>query len=407
MGLKNLLPWAKKSADTLPYEQIYEMLLGQAATRSGISLNWQTALQYSVTQACVRVIAEDIAQLPCAVYRYSNKNGSQPATEHPLYHLIKTKPNDIQTAFEFRETLALHLLMKNNAYVYLNKIRGDIAELLLIDPHHVEPRLENGEKVFKVTTKSGTETYTKDEIWHIKGLSWNSYQGLDGIRLMREAIGLAVALEGHAARMFKNGATVGGLLSTETNLTPEQRKDMRESWEKRHTGMDNAYKTAVMWGGMKWTPIGMPNTDAQHLENRRFQVEETCRNFKVLPIMVGHSGDKGTTYASAEQMVLIHLRQTLGPWLTRLEQSSDCFLLSKDDLKAGYYTKFTRNGLLAMTAQARAEFYTKLYNIGAINPNEIRDLEDMNPYEGGDQYRVPLNMVDPTTEQAQANGTGT
>jgi HK97 family phage portal protein len=145
---------------------------------------------------------------------------------------------------------------------------------------------------------------------------------------------------------------------------------------------------------MKWAPLATPNDSAQFLETRRFQVEETCRHFKVLPIMVGHA-DKTTTYASAEQMVLIHLRQALGPWLTLIEQSANCNLLTDEELEAGYFTKFNRNGLLAMTAQARADFYSKMYGIGAINPNEIRELEDMNPYEGGEKYRVPLNMEDP------------
>jgi len=39
---------------------------------------------------------------------------------------------------------------------------------------------------------------------------------------------------------------------------------------------------------------------------------------------------------------------------------------------------------------ARAEFYTKLYNIRAIAPNEIRNLEGFNPYEGGDKFGMPL-----------------
>jgi hypothetical protein len=30
-----------------------------------------------------------------------------------------------------------------------------------------------------------------------------------------------------------------------------------------------------------------------------------------------------------------------------------------------------------------------------MNPNEVREFEDMNPYEGGECYRVPLNMTDP------------
>lgn len=222
------------------------------------------------------------------------------------------------------------------------------------------------------------------------------------MRLIRETIGLALALEEHGSRMFSNGATVGGVLSTDASLTKEQSTALRESWESRQSGGENAYKTAVMWGGMKWTPMATPNDSAQFLESRRFQVEEACRHFKVMPIMVGHA-DKTTTYASAEQMVLIHLRQTLGPWLTRIEQSANCNLLTDEELADGFFTKFSRNALLAMTAQARAEFYSKLYSIGVLNPNEIRDFEDMNPYDGGDAYRVPLNMVDPALADSQPN----
>lgn len=395
-------PWQKKSAaSSADIGEIWEGLLGQAASKSGIRVTWKTALQYSTAQACVRIIAEDIAQLPFAVYRSLPGIGSEQVTDHPACKLIKTKPNDDQTAFEMREQLAMHLALTNNAYAWKNTVRGNLVELLPLDPHLCRPIRKNNETTYQITFADGKiDTVPKSEIWHIRGPSWNGYQGLDGIRLMRETIGLALALEAHGSRMFSNGATVGGLLSTDSNLTQDQSKALRESWEARQSGGENAYKTAVMWGGMKWAPMATPNDSAQFLETRRFQVEEACRHFKVLPIMVGHA-DKTTTYASAEQMVLIHLRQCLGPWLTRIEQSANCNLLTDDELTAGYFTKFTRNAMLAMTAQARAEFYAKMYGIGALNPNEIRELEDMNPYDGGDQYRVPLNMVDPNTITSQ------
>ena len=113
-----------------------------------------------------------------------------------------------------------------------------------------------------------------------------------------------------------------------------------------------------------------------------------------MPIMVGHS-DKSSTYASAEQMFLAHLRNTMGPWLTRIEQSADINLLTQEEHADGLHTKFSRNAYLSSIAADRAEFYTKMYNIGSLNPNEVRALEDMNPYEGGDEYRVPLNMTEP------------
>jgi HK97 family phage portal protein len=396
------LPWQRKNTERVAtLNEIWREILGSAASKAGIPVNWKTALQYSTAQACVRIISEDIAQLPFGVYRSLPGGGNEQVTDHPVHKLLKTKPNEDQTAFEMREQMGLHAVLTSNAYVWKNIVRGSVAELLPFEPHLVRPIRKNGETTYELTLEDGKrETVPKREIWHLRGPSWNGWQGLDGIRLMRETIGLALALENHGSRMFSNGATVGGILSTEANLSKEQQKELRESWQSRQAGGENAYKTAVMWGGMKWAPMATPNDSAQFLETRRFQVEEACRHFKVLPIMVGHA-DKTTTYASAEQMVLIHLRQTLGPWLTRIEQSANCNLLTDDELAAGYFTKFTRNALLAMTAQARAEFYSKMYGIGVMNPNEIRELEDMNPYDGGEKYRVPLNMVDPAVADTQ------
>ncbi|KAA1194085.1 phage portal protein [Pseudohalioglobus sediminis] len=43
--------------------------------------------------------------------------------------------------------------------------------------------------------------------------------------------------------------------------------------------------------------------------------------------------------------------------------------------------------------KARAEFYTKQLQNGALSPNEIRALEDMNPRDEGDVYLRPMNML--------------
>ncbi len=138
----------------------------------------------------------------------------------------------------------------------------------------------------------------------------------------------------------------------------------------------------------------MPNDAAQFIESRQYQVEEVCRAFGVLPIMVGRS-DKASTYASAEQMFLQHAVHTLGPWYACLEKSASRWLLSEAERRDGYYFKFNVNGLMRGAAKDWAEFYTRLYGVGALSPNDIRELEDMNPYVGGDEYRVPLNMAEP------------
>lgn len=79
---------------------------------------------------------------------------------------------------------------------------------------------------------------------------------------------------------------------------------------------------------------------------------------------------------------------TLTPWVSRLEQSIDCNLLTEDEISQGYYSKFNLSGLMRGAAKDRAEFYDKMYRMKVLNPNEIRALEEMNKYDGGDEYYI-------------------
>jgi phage portal protein BeeE len=106
--------------------------------------------------------------------------------------------------------------------------------------------------------------------------------------------------------------------------------------------------------------------------------------------MIGHP-DKTATYASAEQMFLAHVVHTLSPWYERIEQSADVNLLTKEEQDAGYYVKHLPNALMRGAAKDRAEFYWKMWQMGVFNPNIILGLEDMNPYQGGEKYRVQSN----------------
>lgn len=374
-------------------------IFGVASAKSGVPVNWRTAMQATAAFACARVIANGLAQVPCKLYReLPGGVGREAVKGERLYQLLYRKPNDLQTAFEFWEQRAMHLVFCGNAFAFIVRVGDRIVELLPYEPGCVTVKRSGWDVSYEVITKDGRRvTVPKQDMWHTRGPSWDGFIGLDGVRLAREAIGLSLALEEHGAMLFANGAQPGGLLSSDQpTMTKEQRDLMKESWQESQAG-SNKFKTAVMWGGMKWMSAAMPNDTAQFLETRRFQVEETCRAIGVLPIMIGHS-DKATTYASAEQMFLAHLVHTMGPWYTRCAQSAECALLTEKQIEDGYYFRFVTSALMSGAAKDRAAYYTSLYSIGALNPNEIREMEERNHYEGGNEFRVPLNMAAPGSE---------
>lgn len=381
---------------------LFREIYGGAASKAGVPVNWDTAMQCAVAFACARVIANGLGQVPFRLMRETDGK-REPARGHPLFDLFAWAPNGWQTSTELMETLALHLVFAGQAVVWKNRVLRKVSELLPLAPGDVSIDRKGWDITYKASIGNQTVVLPPDEVWHLRGPSWNGWEGLDGVRIAREAIGLAVAEENHGGSAFKNGSLLGGILTTEANLNADQRKSLRESFEKVYGGESGSGRVAVMSNGMKFIPMTSSNVDSQFVEARRFQVEEVCRAFGVLPIMIGFS-DKTATYASAEQMFLAHVVHTMGPWYSRIEQSAAVNLLTPEERAQGYYFKFFTQALLRGAAKDRAAFYTALYNVGAMNPNEIRDLEDMNPYEGGDQYRVPLNMADPSAATGAPNG---
>lgn len=365
----------------------------QGASKSGARVNWKTAGEVSTALACAKVIAEGLAQVPFKLFRETPNGGREAAKSHKLYTLLGTRPNEWQTSYEFREMLGLHMVFAGNAYVFINKTGERILELLPFAPQQVTVKRNDWAKSFVITTQDGRQIpIPAANMWHLPGPSWDGVVGLDAVKLAREAIGLALATEEHGARMFSNGARVGGILSSESALKEEQVKALRDSWEKTQGGVANAFKTAILWGGLKWSPMAMPNDQAQLIEQRRFQVEEICRHFRVMPIMVGYS-DKSATYASAEQMFLAHVVHTLGPWYARVEQSADVFLLTEQERESGYYFKFLAAGLMRGAHQDRAAYYSKALGSGGapawMTQDEVRALEEMNPM-GGAAAALPI-----------------
>lgn len=405
MKLSSLLPWKRKGITNTG--DLYKELLYAASSKTGVSVNWKTALQASTALACAKVIAEGIAQVPFKLFRERAGGGMDPAKDHHLYEIAYLKPNEFQTSFEFREQMGLHLAFMGNFCAYkVRGLRGKIVELLPFEPQSVTMKRDGWSRSYDIHTGNGkVMNVPAEDIWHIRGLSWDGMAGLEGVKLAREAIGLSLATEEHGARMFSNGARPGGILSTDKVLTTEQKDVLRKSWEEMQGGNANAFNTAILFGGLQWQSLAQTGVDSQHLEQRRFQVEEVCRAMRVMPIMVGHS-DKTATYASSENMFLAHVVHTLMPWYARIEQSAATNLLSEEERAGGLYFAFIAQALMRGASKDRAEYYAKALGSGGapawMTQDEIRALEELNPM-GGSAAVLPIpTNVNKGTQNADA-----
>lgn len=387
----------KESTRYGPADEIWRDLFGGALTNTGGRIGWKKALQVTTALRCASIRAEGIASVAFKLYRRSTERGlirRREADDHPLFDIISLAPNEWQTSFEFRETIGLHLALCGNAFCFINRVRGKIVELIPFEPGHVTiERGKNWRLTYRVTPPDGgqQETFPQEAIWHLRGLSWNGYLGLEYTTLAREALGLALALEESHARMHDKAVRPSGVLSAEGELTEPQFLRWRTWVDAYYSGAANAGKALILDRATKWHSLQMTGVDAEHLKTRGFQIEEICRAFGILPIMVGYTGDKSSTYASAEQMFLAHLSFTLRPLYERVEQSAARWLLTKEERAAGLYFDFSENQLLRASLKDRGDFWGKGINNTIFTPNDARDDFGFDGLPGLDRPRMPGN----------------
>jgi HK97 family phage portal protein len=407
-GLFGALAAGAESKSSQVLDRLPEFMLW-GPSKTGQTVSYMSALQVTTILACCRVLANGVSQIPWQVMKArAGGRGADPDPTHPVYKLLNRRPNFYQTSFEFRSTLVLHLALAGNAFVYISRgAGGKILELIPLEPGRVSvTRARDLSLSYQVSSEEGfsLSNLTSREIWHIRGLSWNSWMGMEAVKLAREALGLSLALEEAHARLHANGVQPSGTWSVDGKLSPEQHVKLTE-WIKKHAAGDNRGAPLVLDNGAKWLTQQMSGVDSEHLATRRFQVEEDCRAMNVQPMMV-FAVDK-PTYASAEQLFTAHKVHTIAPLCELIEQSADVCLLGVDD-DQGHYTAFNMRGLIRGSLKDQAEYYAKMTGSGGspaiMTQDECRDELDLPPMGGkAAELREPTNVASkaPATPDTQ------
>lgn len=356
------------------------------SSKSGVNVSEDNALTFSAVYAAVRIISETIASIPLNVYVHDGESRST-ALEHPVQELLAHTPNAVSSSFTFRETLAAHLVLYGNAYAKINfNEAGRPVSLIPMHPQDVRVKLVDGEKVFTYKDK---ETFLDYEVLHIVGLSFNGLTGKSPIQVAREAIAIGLAAQEYGARFYSNGANTGGVITAPGRLSSEAIQRLKQSWNRANSGLSASHGTAILEEGMKYDKIGLDPEAAQFLQSRKFQVNEIARIFRIPPSYLADL-DNSSTRANVEQQAIQFVRDCITPYVRRFEVELNRKLFR--DNERNYYAYFSVEGLMRGDLKGRYDAYAVARNWGWLSVNDIRDLENLNPIEGGDVYLTPLNM---------------
>lgn len=364
-------------------------LFGVMPSASGVTVTATTALHVPAVLHAVRLISENIGDLPCKLYREEG-DSKESAKDHPGNRLVHSRANPWTSAGELRVALTMDALMHGAGYAQVVRIGGDQpAELHRLAPGTVQQRFEDdGEPYYLVQPPKGRQ----QRLSYRDVLYVPAFGGVSPITLGKDAIGVAMVLERHASKFFAGGARPSGVVSNEKPAGGESGaktvSNILKSWRAWQSNANG--DPLILDAGWTYAAQTMPSTDAQFIENRLEQINEIARIFGVPPHMLYQL--ERATWSNAEQMAASFLQLCLRPWLDRWQDAYATVLLTEDE-QDDLYFEFVIDDLQRADAAGRAEIFGKLVAMRAMTPNEVRAAMNLPALDGGDQLANPYTTT--------------
>jgi HK97 family phage portal protein len=363
---------------------------------TGIAVTSQKALTYSPWYRGLTLLARDVGKLPLFVYQRTD-GGKERATDHAAYYPLRFKPNSFQTALQFRQQLTGHAISGGNGYAYISRL-GDATldpedPLLPLDPQETYPVRENGKLWYVTKINHELRKLLPDSILHIPGFGFDGLCGIGVLEVARDAIGLGLGSQRYQAATLRNAGRPPIILEHPLKMAEPAKRELRDSWQAMHSGIDNAGKTAILDGGLKANQLSFTPEDMEFVAQQKMTVRDIANFLHVPPHKLGDDGR--TAYASLEQENQSYLSDGLDYWLRVWEGCCWDKLLTEAEKRADSHVVEFRREDMAYADLAALTNYLRTATAGRpwMLPDEARNKMNMNPLGGtAGEYLDPLNM---------------
>ena len=352
---------------------------------AGVIVDRETALEIGAVFACINALVQDVGQIPLPVYRRGANDKRQKAADTTAYKRFKNGPNEYQTLQDWQEQLMVHLLTFGDYYARIGRVNKQFDALYPFEnPGEFTVEVIAGRKRYTRKIDTVETPYKHVDIFHVHGPSADGYRGREFTDTHRQTLSLAKALYRYGAKFFANGGVPAGILILPTGAKKnfeENAKTAAEVFEEKYGGA-NVHKVAAYSHGTDWKPISVDPEKSQAL-GACDRVDKQIASLWRVPVWRLY-GDTPPTLEARRA----YYTDTVRPWLVRISGAVNKQLLPDGDLYAEHNTA----ALLQADIQTRMTAYQMAIQSRIMNPNECRRMENLPPYDGGDEFINPNVM---------------
>lgn len=401
MKLKDLFSWGQKTL-AAPFvsfigQNTFENWLGQTTAHKKYLEEYRNWVF-----ACVQARAEAVSSIQLELYK-----GDKEITEngHEILDLLY-KVNPTMTKEDLFMGTQAYLDLDGNAYWFLareNEGKGKIREIWLLRPDKMNfaVQKENPLQVagYLYTQPDGKRIpFEPKEILHFKNFNPTAnfpfpHKGMGVVQACQWAIETDNEARNWNYSFFKNSAKPEGFLVKEGTgtISTDEYQRIKKMWTQEHQGSGNAYKPAILAGGLKWQDLTRSQKDMDFIEQRRFSRDEILAIFRTPKTVLGIVED--VNRANAEASNYVFASRTVDPLMKKIIGTLNEFLLPEfgEDLYLDYESPIPadRTALIAEYTAGIDKWLTR---------NDIRTAEGLTPSENGNQIfgtlaSVPIDEV--------------
>lgn len=356
---------------------------------SGTYVTQENVWKLAAITGAVNLIASSISTLPMDAWV---RRDGQKFLMRPKPDWVNRPDVSFVDRTPFISQIITSLMLDGNAFIRVMRDDSGLpVNLMVMNPTEIDVKRNPLGRIVFTYSKTG-ETFTQDDILHIVEslIQPGQVRGISRVAMLKDSLGLGMALEAYAQRWFGQGASGNYAITTPGSLTPEQAKAMADSIDNRHGGWRKSSKTMVFHSGADIKDIGIDPEKSQSIEARRMFVEDVARIYSIPTHKLSLPGTQ--SYSSIEQTQIEFVTDTLRPYAALIENALST-LLQVYPNGQGAFLEFNMAALLRGDINSRATAASVAIQGGWLTVNDVRQGEGLSKIDGGDVLRVPLANV--------------
>lgn len=396
----------QSSASVEEWQEFFGFLGHDVVTR-------ESAMKLTAVFGCVSLLAGTIGTLPVRVTRKDAEKGSEVLADHPAHYLVHVDPHPLFSAEVFFEGLFALAFLEGNAYSEIQRNgRGEATGLRPLFDATVKPFMRNGRAAYRITEDGQTYGRDQDDILHFRAsATLKGLEALSPLKCFGRSIGIGLEADEYASKFYKQGINPPGYISYDGKVSEQVADEVRNYWQRKFGGIQNAHIPAVLAEGGKFTSLMTDPETAQLFQSRSFQVLDVARAYGVPPHLIGET-EKSTSWGTGinsqtTQFYILGLRKHV----KRFEAELGRKLLTREERLQGVAIKFNLDTLLRADLAARYDAH-KIAVGGTQHPgwmtvNETRELEGLprlDDEEADKLFRPVAKGAKDTTDLAEDGG---